>query len=175
MTKQVEKLLDLLNSKAYKSYRVKDVEEPILYPDDFFGFHRGTNTRCDFRAGNLTPNYGRIITDGFDSVRQQIETAISATDDAEKQAFGKDMLDKLEHCLSVCHHFRETVKEQGNKRLYNALLKIPEQGAQTFFEACVFLNLCIYFFRVDDGSHIGLGRFDQYDEPVLLPSVWLCQ
>lgn len=161
MTNNVEALLKQLKDKSYKSYRVNTEEVPILYPVDFFGFHMGRNASCGTVGGNVTPNYKRIITKGFDAVREELVATVSAADGLKK-AYGNEMLQKLDECIAVCDQYRQTVKEQGNMRLYDALLRVPHKGAETFFEACVFMKLCIYFLRVSKADHLGLGRFDQY-------------
>lgn len=162
MTKDVEVFLKQLKDKEYKKYRVKEVEEPIIYPTDFFGFHIGSNRFYGKSCGNVTPNYKRVMTMGFDALCKELRDNIAATDDEDKKAYGSVMLEKLHECIAVCDKYRETVKEQGNTRLYNALLTVPHKPATTFFEACVFLKLCIYFLRISNIDHIGLGRFDQY-------------
>lgn len=162
MTNNVQALLKQLRDKSYKSYRVNTTEAPILYPVDFFGFHIGTNNPCSAIGGNVTPNYKRMITKGFDAVREELVTSISGVGDEQKKAYGNEMLQKLDECIAVCDQYRHTVKNRGNTRLYNALLNVPHKGARTFFEACVFMKLCIYFLRISKAGHLGLGRFDQY-------------
>ena len=165
MTKNVEALLKQLKDGEYKKYRVKESEEPVIYPVDFFGFHIGTNKKYGNSCGNVTPNYKRVITMGFDALCKELRDNIAATTDEDKKAYGQVMLEKLNECIETCDNYRETVKEQGNTRLYQALLTVPRKPATTFFEACVFLKLCIYFLRTSDTNHIGLGRFDQYMYP----------
>lgn len=162
MTKNIEVLLKQLKDKQYKNYRVKETEEPIVYPIDFFGFHIGSNRSYGKSCGNVTPNYKRVMTMGFDALCEELRDNIAATDDEDKKAYGTAMLESLYECIAVCDKYRETVKEQGNTRLYQALLTVPHKPATTFFEACVFLKLCIYFLRISNIDHIGLGRFDQY-------------
>ncbi|MBE6639626.1 MAG: pyruvate formate-lyase [Ruminococcaceae bacterium] len=162
MTKNVDSLLKQLTTKEYKKYRVKEREEPILYPVDFFGFHMGSNRPCGKLCGNVTPNYKRVMTMGFEALCQELRDHIAATTDEAKKAYGMAMLEKLQECMDVCDAYREAVKAQGNTRLYQALLTVPRKPATTFYEACVFLKLCIYFLRVSHIDHVGLGRFDQY-------------
>lgn len=162
MTKNVELLLSQLLDKSYKNYRIHTTQKPILYPNDFFGFHFGAPIKPTMKEGNLTPNYKRIMEKGFDVVVQEITNSISLTSDQNKKAFGEEMLAVLDNFIKVSDDFRKTVKESGNERLYNALLKVPHKPAETFFEACVFMKLCIYFLRTSNVTHLGLGRFDQY-------------
>ena len=164
MTKKVEALLKQLKDKNYKACRTKQDVSPILYPVDVFGFHIGNNEK--FRGddgGNVTPNYKRIMTEGFDAIRQELVESIEKAVDENKIAYGKLMLEKLDNLLCVCDRYRETVK--ANDRLYNALKTVPRKPATSFFEACLFLKICIYFLRISRVAHLGLGRFDQYMYP----------
>lgn len=161
MTKNVEALLKQLKDKSYKACRTKQDVSPILYPVDVFGFHIGNNEK--FRGddgGNVTPNYKRVMTKGFDVIRQELVESIEKAVDENKIAYGKLMLEKLDNLLCVCDRYRETVK--ANERLYNALKTVPRKPATNFFEACLFVKICIYFLRISRVAHLGLGRFDQY-------------
>lgn len=161
MTKNVEALLCQLKDKSYKACRTKSDRSPILFPIDVFGFHIGNNEKFSFDyGGNVTPNYKKVISKGFDAIRQELVCSIEKAVDENKIAYGKLMLEKIDNVLAVCDQYRETVKE--NERLYNALKTVPRKPATSFFEACLFLKICIYFLRVEMVGHIGLGRFDQY-------------
>lgn len=169
MTSTIEKMLDQLKDKRYRQYRIHSQSTPILYPLDFFGFHMGTAERLpQDDGGNLTPNYQKAITLGFDAIRRELVASIAAATDAERIAYGQSMLDSLDRCLAICDAFRNTVRDSGNHRLLAALERVPHLGAESFYEACVFLNLCVYFLRTNKVGHIGLGRFDQYMYPFYL-------
>ena len=163
MTKNIEAFLQQLKDKGYRSLRKADAEGPILYPVDFFGFHLGKPDKLIPKEGNVTPNYAYIITNGFDALRNELVAAINDATDPEKAAYGKRMLADLDVCIRVSDEYRQTVS--ANPRLYSALQRVPHKGATTFYEACLFLNICIYFLRTFQASHLGLGRFDQYMYP----------
>lgn len=162
MTEFVKELLTQLKDKSYKEMRNRTEEMPIIYPVDFFGFNKGKNEKVPCAYGNLTPDYKYIISNGFDTIREKIIQNIKKTEDEKKIAFGNAMLNELDLCIKTCEKHRELAKEKNNIKLYNALLKIPKKGAESFYEACVFIKLCIYFLRNSGVTHIGLGRFDQY-------------
>ncbi len=170
MTERVKAYLEQLKDKGYKKYRVNDNEKPIVYPVDFFGFNIGTSKIYGRSGGNVTPDYKYIITNGFDAVRKKLVTNIESATDENKKAYGNKMLCELDRCISVCDEFADAVKENGDKRLYDALQKVPHNGATTFFEACLILKICIYFLRVANVEHLGLGRFDQYMYPFYINS-----
>ena len=166
MTKHIEALLQQLKDKEYRKLRRSDVETPILYPVDFFGFHMGKAEKLIPMEGNVSPDYERIITKGFDALREELVASINSTTDLDKIAYGKRMLADLDVCIRVTDDYRQTVS--ANPRLYLALQRVPHKGATTFYEACLFLIICIYFLRTFQASHLGLGRFDQYMYPFYL-------
>ena len=162
MTENVKALLQQLKSNSYKQCRGTE-EFPTLYPVDFFGFHLGSEEQKNIIAGNIAPNYKRVMTQGFDAMCAELTQNIAQETEPSRKEFGTRMLEELERCTAICDRYREVVKEQGNERLYRALLKVPRRPAETFFEACVFLSLSLYFMRASKiNNHIVLGRFDQY-------------
>ena len=190
MTEKIKKLLLQLQEKTYRTQRTATApdlepftdagsvvrnfgkilasEDLILYNGDDFGFNRsfeGDWLNCD---GNLTPNYGRMIGQGFDTVIRQIEQRISETDDLDKIAYGNAMKQSIALCLAFSDRYRAYAKAQGNEKLYRSLCRVPHGKAESFYEACVFIKLCIYFLRRQFTYHIGLGRFDQYMYPYYL-------
>ncbi|MBE6981561.1 MAG: pyruvate formate-lyase [Ruminococcaceae bacterium] len=167
MTKNVELLLRQLKDKSYRSLRTMEKEEPILYPVDYFGFHIGTNERLPSGgSGNLTPAYDRVIRMGFDGLRQELQRAIACTESYEEKAYGRKLMETLDHGVAVCDAYRERVRT--NSRLYEALGRVPRKGATSFYEACLTIIICIYLLRTSRGTHLGLGRFDQYMYPYYL-------
>lgn len=182
MTDKVKALYENLKKREYRKNRVHakpvksdpienqveffrevaSFENPVLFENDSFGFNRYTDFIAPSRFGNITPNYKRIITDGFDKAISDIENNIRKTDDPKKQEYGKTMLGLLEICLCLAEKYREHAKEKGNTKLYNALTKIPHKGAKSFYEALLFMKFCTYVLRLYGATHITLGRFDQY-------------
>lgn len=191
MTEKIKALLENLNKREYKKQRmtgvsvdlsnyedvyrqadffreITSIEKPVLFENDSFGFNRYTDFRLPGRSGNVTPNYARVITCGFDKIISDIELAIRETNDEEKMKYGKVMLELINICLEVCEKYKSYAKEKGNTRLYNALLRVPHSGAESLYEALVFMKICIYFLRLYGCVHMTLGRFDQYMYPFYL-------
>ncbi|MBO5060014.1 MAG: pyruvate formate-lyase [Clostridia bacterium] len=188
MTEKIKALLENLKSREYRKQRITgktinrenyhalenqakllrelaDIEKPILFDNDSFGFNRYTDIMVPGRSGNVTMNYEKVLTFGFDKLISDIELSIQKTSDAEKKQYGKTMLDLLYICLEIAEKYKAHAKEKGNTRLYNALLKIPHKGAESFYEALVFMKLCVYVLRLYGVAHLTLGRFDQYIYP----------
>lgn len=191
MNPKINMLLKNLKSKEYRNNRIKteyagtensdaldaqlkllrelaDIEKPVLFENDSFGFNRYTNCNTPWRDGNVTPNYARVITLGFDRIISEIKLSMQKTQDAEKHEYGRSMIEMLGVCLDISDKYKVYAKEMGNTRLYNALSKIPRNGAESFYEALVFMKMCIYVLRLYGACHITLGRFDQYMYPLYL-------
>ena len=185
MTERIKKLLDNLNSKEYRKARrhvpeIKDFwrrsvdeimdvfytclkyESPIAFEDDNFGFNHSVDIRLPAGVGNIAPNYKSVMSRGFDDIIAEIKDSISKTNEKEKVEFGNNILKMLDTCLEYCEKQRAQAKENGNERLYNALARIPRKPAENFYEACLFIKICVYFLRWTTASHLGFGRFDQY-------------
>ena len=147
-------------------------EVPVLFPNDPFGFHRyqadyptftlksgevGTNGG----RGNITPNYARVISRGFDETEREIRAYRAQASDPEKLRFYDTVLSHFPLMRALIAQYRDAALRTGCTRLADALQRIPQKPAQTFYEACLFLQIIIYFLRCSPHSHLTLGRFDQ--------------
>lgn len=92
------------------------------------------------------PNFIRIIKEGFDSYRDRI---LNMKDEKLKAGL-LDLLDGIKN-----FHTRALEKVKGNKRLYDALQKVPFKPADTLYEAMVCYNFIYYLDGCDN-----IGRFD---------------
>lgn len=183
MTERIENLLKILRSQEYKKNRthseintekmlegdgqircLKEAlaqEKPFAIEGDLFGFYRSTDFAV-LKWGNVTPNYKMVIEKGTEKLAEEISKRIDAVCDEKKKSYGKTMLEYIEIIEATAKKYREFAKENGNERLYRALSNIPQKGAQTLYEALVFLKLSIYVLKLYGTQHLTLGRFDQY-------------
>jgi len=189
MTEKVKFLLNDLNSKEYRKIRREinnddnfysgtpnevfanflKYETPVLFEKDDFGFNRSFTEKADFKGmGNVTPNYYKVLTTGFNKLIEEIKISVNSCTDENKIRFGNDMIFQLEECIDFSAKYRDFAKKSGNIKLYNALLNVPCKPAESFYEACVFLKLCVFFLRLTSVDHLGFGRFDQYMYPFYL-------
>lgn len=74
----------------------------------------------------------------------------------------------IEYALEYSEKYRVETEKTGNTVLAKALSKVPHKGAETFYEACVFMKLSLFFLRASFASHVTLGRFNQYMYPFYL-------
>lgn len=165
MTETIRLMLSQLKARNYRALRTTTADDPILYPVEYFGFHFGTTEKFAHSDGNIIPNYGRVITKGLDATREEIAASMKKASRDEQIAYGKLMLSEIDTLLEICDRHTEKIKKSGNQRLYTALRRVPRQGAESFFEACLFMQIIIYGLRRTGVEHLCLGRFDQYMYP----------
>lgn len=152
-------------------------EQPYMLGEDIFGFNRRlkntptyidpcTGKRTRNGKGNLTPNYARIISHGFDAVLKEIEAreASLAIKDRRNAFFGT-MKQYIALVYDIAERNRKEAVATGNGRLADALCRIPRGGADSFYEACLFMKIIIFSLRCGGYDHLTLGRFDQYMYP----------
>lgn len=187
MTEKVKKLLKDLNDRYYRLKRVipkymdytdlpnrqvevlKQIvalEKPLIYDNDSFGFNRYAAHKIKPLSGNVTPNYGRILKEGFGGCVERIKKAMQDTSDPEKLQFGKDMLETIRISMTMVDAYREAA----DGKLYDALQQVPYKGARSFYEALVSMKAMLYLLRLNFCAHVTLGRFDQYMYPYYLMS-----
>ncbi len=189
MTERIQNLLDFLNSKKFCSERshidelphpfdpsfekigtaenlkcVLAAEKPLIYENDRLGFNRTTDVAF-WGVGNVTPNYYRIISKGFDAIIDEIKASLEGTNDPKKLAYGKNMLLAIEAIYDMSEKYKTQAMLTGCNSLYEALSVVPRKGARNFYEALVFMKISVYFLRCSFVSHLTLGRFDQYMYP----------
>ena len=190
MTPKIQKMLENLKSGAYKQRRTLvprkydfndsvehamqnyaytlSVEQPYIDELDDFGFNFSTNVNPAMVEGNVIADYKSLLTDGFISRCKTIEQSIAKTTDEDKKAYGKAMLDFANSVFTICDAQKEEALQKGNTRLAKALERVPRQGAESFYEALVFMKILIYFWRISGANHQAMGRFDQYMYPFYL-------
>ena len=150
-------------------------ETPVLLEGDIFGFNRHQKNLpyyfdesgkkiCD-GPGNVTPNYARVIAQGYDALLGEIEEYKKVNTDGEAVVFYEAMERSVRASLGIADSYRQAAEREGNTRLAAALGRVPHKRAESFYEACVFMKFIIYTLRCTHATHLTLGRFDQYMLP----------
>ncbi len=190
MTERVQKLKDMIINRTYRANRSDehisvDISEaltyddslrimrealsrevPTFYPCDIFGFHthlthrptlylNGTEFPWKLMPNNVTPAYELLIDRGFDDVLAELK---------QREADGEfypAAIETLSMTLDYCERYRAAAADAGYTRLADALGNVPRKAPSSFYEACVFHKLLLFFLR-QLSYHITLGRFDQY-------------
>ena len=172
ITDQLENVSDALRKPIAFRHTLEN-ERLNAFNGDRIGFNRTRKHTTVFRyscgferwsRGNSTPDYGKIITSGFDVLKNDIESRLSSCKESQID-FYKGALMSVDAVLEFAERCRKEAKENGHTELYNALSTIPHKGATTYYEACVFFKLIVFTLRCEHNNHITIGRFDQYMKP----------
>ena len=149
-------------------------EKPLFIENDRIGFYRyipqiptyslANGRTVEWHEGNITPDYDKAISNGFKKILENINESKKQNRTEEQLQFLEAQEFAINAVLEYCKKYREAAKENGLTELYNALEKIPYNGAETFYEALVFLKILIYTLRLSAMAHITIGRFDRYME-----------
>lgn len=161
------------NPRTYETIMFEDMvsrETPYILEGDIFGFNR-RNVYCPhyYRdgnlilcgAGNVTPNYRRVIESGFDSILEDISRYENGAGE-RKKLFYECMRRDIAAVTDICERYRKHAADIGNTRIAEALAHIPAKPARSFYEACLFFKIIVYTLRLANQSHVTIGRFDQY-------------
>ncbi|MBE6757542.1 MAG: pyruvate formate-lyase [Ruminococcaceae bacterium] len=148
-------------------------EVPVFYDNDIFGFYTRLPTfattvsangeRHGYRANNVTPAYDLLIDRGLTAVLEELN-ARKTTAVGEAHTFYNAAIETLSVMLTYCETYRAAARERGLDCLANALERVPYNTPTSFYEACLFHKILLFFLR-QTNDHVTLGRFDQYMYP----------
>ena len=148
-------------------------ERPLLYEDDRFGFNRTVNAtpwafigerKYRIAEGNITVNYPYVLRVGMDKILERVEEKLTECSE-EKRELYEAMKSSITVCLDFADKYRDYAKAEGATELYEALCRVPHKGAESFYQACLFIKFIQFTLRCNRNSHITLGGFDKYMLP----------
>ncbi len=143
-----------------------EAEEPRLYQEELFGFHRTcvNPTGGGGRFGNVIPDYEGILREGLGGIERRIRERYPKTDEQGRR-FYDAVLTIYQALFALCDRYRDAAERAGHTRLYAALTQVPRHGARDYYEALVMLKLLHFFLRLINTVHVPFGRYDQYMKP----------
>lgn len=148
-------------------------ERPVLFWDDRFGFNRTImktpvafvgEKKYDTGEGNITVNYPYVLSVGMDKLLERVKAKLAACPEDKRELY-ESMESSIGVCLDFADKYRSCAKECGCTELYEALCQVPHKGAQSFYQACVFIKFIHFTLRCNRNAHITLGGFDKYMLP----------
>lgn len=148
-------------------------ERPVLFEDDRFGFNRTIvktpwafvgEQKYDVGEGNITVNYPYVLQVGMDKLLERVEAKLTECSEDKRELY-ESMKSSIEACLDFADKYRDYARGQGAVELYEALCQVPHNGAESFYQACVFMKFIQFTLRCNRNAHITLGGFDKYMLP----------
>ena len=68
-----------------------EIEEPLFYENDIFGFNRGCVITAEdskaWKIDNLTPNYSTLIDCGTEALKKRINAYMTVADEKQKNFY----------------------------------------------------------------------------------------
>jgi formate C-acetyltransferase len=117
------------------------------------------------RISNLNPDYEYTISVGLKQRRMEVEE-ILATDSKElskeQRTFLEAILSSINDIEKLVDRYALEAMKIGREDIYDMLRRIPEHGAQTFYEALQFFRILHFTLWANGNYHNTVGRFDQY-------------
>ncbi len=170
---------------AKRLLRLADEETPVVFPGDRIGFARTVKAippilTEDEQAelekkhyifdnggvGNISSDYGDVITCGMDAKRAEILQSRRKFDGLSSEYDELcAMLDCIDAVYVIADKYRAEAERQGCTMLADALSRVPRGGATCYYEALVFLRLINFMLWLNGNKHNTLGRFDVYMYP----------
>lgn len=132
--------------------------------------------------GHVTVDYGKILRKGFRGVLEEVVLAMRKLDEKdpetiEKMQFYKALIITYTAAIKFAHRYSDKAKELAEKesdpkrrqellKISEICKKVPEYGAETFWEACQSFWFIQIMVQIESNGHsISPGRFDQYMYP----------
>lgn len=133
-------------------------------------------------VGHVTVNYGEVISGGFSKIIKRAEKEMDSLDMhdgdyAQKKQFLSASIISCKAAVRYAKRYSELAKkmakmEKDEKRKEELLniskicMKVPENGAESFYEACQAFWFVQMLIQVESSGHsISPGRFDRYMYP----------
>jgi len=128
----------------------------------FYRDSHGNKASSGPKQGNLVPDYGFALQNGFETILADTRRMLAETGESP---FYESVIAVLEAAMDFADRYREEARQKGNTKLYHALCNIPRKKPASFYESCVFMKFLLFTLRCNRNTHITPGRFDQYMYP----------
>ncbi len=140
---------------------------PELYsPEEKAAIRREHFTFSTGCVNNICSDYGRVIAEGFDALRQEALDSLRAhAGDPVAVDFLESVLITLDAAADLAARYGEEARRVGNRAVSALFARIPKRGAQSFHEALQCFRLLNFVLWANKNHHVTMGRFDQYMYP----------
>lgn len=119
-----------------------------------------------FAKGHLTPNYHRLVTQGYRGVLEEVQKNADAIRTEKAEAYAKNAEIVVNAIRKFAHRYAEAAKEAGNQRAYEALLRVPYEPAYDLYSALQGIWLVHMIASCYVGSRdYAFGYMDEYLYP----------
>ena len=151
---------------------LRAIEHNIFTPGNYF--YNG--------VGHVTVNYGKVLKNGFNGIIREAQEAldkckITDADYASRHEFLESVIISAKAAIVYAARYAQLALEEAEKctdtrrrkellQIAQNCVKVPANGAESFYEACQSFWFVQMLLQVESSGHsISPGRFDQYMYP----------
>lgn len=125
--------------------------EPEIFTSSELSDFKGKFTLPESgHISNLTPDYGRVMELGFDTLRTTLDV------------YGQREIDAISKLVL---RYRNAALKNGDSELAKVLRRVPAKPPRTFRQALQFCRIIHFACILDGCHHVTIGRFDKYMYP----------
>ncbi len=132
--------------------------------------------------GHVTVQYDKVLAIGYEGIITETQAAldklqVSDGDYVKRKAFLEAVIISCKAVIEYAHRYADLAREEAKncsnparkeelQKIADICAKVPEKGADTFYEACQSFWFVQMLLQVESSGHsISPGRFDQYMYP----------
>ncbi len=151
---------------------IKAMEHNVFTPGNYF--YNG--------VGHVTVDYAKVLKKGYKGIIAEADAELKKcdfgdADYAERTHFLKAVIESCEAAVTYAKRYAALAREMAEKcrdqnrrselvKIAQNCEKVPENGAESFYEACQSFWFVQMLLQVESSGHsISPGRFDQYMYP----------
>ncbi|MBR5506755.1 MAG: glycyl radical protein [Clostridia bacterium] len=163
-------------SELASSYMCKEatlaIEHNIFTPGNYY--YNG--------VGHVTVDYGKVLKMGYKGIRKEAEDALSnlciaSEEYCSKSAFLRAVIEVCDAAIIFANRYADLAEKLASEctdsvrksellEIAKNCRKVPENGAESFYEACQSFWFVQLLVQTESSGHsISPGRFDQYMYP----------
>lgn len=117
------------------------------------------------RVFNLNGNYEELLRHGLGAKKTAAIDRLAGDCSSEAQKFLEASIMSVDAILSLCERYAAAAEAAGYGETAEMLRRVPNKGAETFFEALQLLRIMHFSLWSAGHYHNTLGRFDLYMYP----------
>lgn len=138
--------------------------------------------------GHVTVDYGKVLKEGYKGIMHEAARALEQCDEgdadfSERSSFLKAVIISCEAAIVYAKRYGELARKMAEsetdavrrgelEKISHICMKVPENGAESFYEACQSFWFIQMLLQVESSGHsISPGRFDMYMYPYYEKSI----
>ena len=171
--------------KYWKGKTTSELATAYMAPETLIAIEHNMFTPGNYfynGIGHVTVNYAKILKSGFKGIIAEAEAALKKLDFgdedyAQRHSFLNAVIISCKAAIAYAKRYsllalelaekeKDLNRKEELKEIAENCMKVPENGAESFYEACQSFWFVQMLLQIESSGHsISPGRFDQYMYP----------